>query len=209
MTSTTTTLLYTLDLMGTAVFAASGALAAGRKRLDLFGTLVVAGVTAVGGGTVRDVLLNRHPVFWIDDTTYLTVIAGATLLTFLYTQRLEPPRAALAVADALGLAVFTVIGAQVATQAGVPPTVVVLMGVSTGAVGGVLRDVLCGDVPLIFRQEIYATASLGGGVVYVLLDVVLVPAAQLLAAATVVFAARMAGLWWHLRLPAYQLEDEG
>jgi uncharacterized membrane protein YeiH len=208
MTSTTEALLYSLDLSGTAVFAASGALAAGRKRLDLFGTLVVAGVTAVGGGTVRDLLLDRHPVFWIDDPTYLAVIAGAALLTFLYTKRFEPPGSALAVADALGLAVFTLIGAQVATAAGVHPAVVVLMGVTTGAVGGVIRDVLCGDVPLILRQEIYATASLGGGVVYVLLGAWLVPAAQLLITSAVVFFARMAGLWWHLRLPAYRLEEE-
>jgi uncharacterized membrane protein YeiH len=201
-------LLYALDLFGTAVFAASGALAAGRKHLDLFGVLVVAAVTAVGGGTVRDLLLDRHPVFWIGDTTYLAVIAGAALLTFFYTRRFEPPRSALAVADALGLAVFTIIGAQVATQAGAPPAVVVLMGMTTGTVGGVIRDMLCGDVPLILRQEIYATASLGGGVVYVLAGAFLVPTAQLLAASSVVLIARGAGIWWHLRLPAYRLGDD-
>ena len=201
-------LLYALDLFGTAVFAASGALAAGRRHMDLFGVFVVAGVTAVGGGTTRDLLLDRHPVFWIDDPTYLAVIAGAALLTFLYTKRFESPRSTLMVADAFGLAVFTVIGAQVATQAGVSSVVVVLMGVTTGAVGGVIRDVLCNDVPLILRQEIYATASLSGGVVYVLLGPLLPPEVQLLAAPLVVFAARMTGIWWHLSLPAYRLKDE-
>lgn len=201
-------LLYGLDLFGTAVFAASGALAAGRKHMDLFGVLVVAAVTAVGGGTVRDLLLNRHPVFWIDDTTYLAVIAGAALLTFLYTKRFEPPRSALLLADALGLAVFTIIGAQVAAGLGVSPAIVVLMGMTTGTVGGIIRDVLCGDVPLILQQEIYATASLGGGVVYVLLGALVGDTVQLLAASAVVLAARLAGLWWHLHLPAYRLGDD-
>lgn len=202
-------LLYALDLFGTAVFAASGALAAGRRRMGLFGVFVVAGVTAVGGGTLRDVLLDRHPVFWIDDTTYLAVIAAAALLTFLYAQRFEPPPVALPVADALGLAVFTVIGAQVATRAGeVSPAVVVLMGMTTGTVGGILRDVLSGEVPLILQEEIYATASVGGGVAYVLLGAWLAPPAQLLAAAAVVFSARAAGLWWHLHLPAYRLRED-
>lgn len=201
-------LLYALDLFGTAVFAASGALAGGRKHMDLFGVFVVGGVTAVGGGTVRDLLLDRHPVFWIGDPTYLAVIAGAALLTFLYTKRFEPPRSALLVADAFGLAVFTVIGAQVAAQAGVSPVVVVLMGMTTGAVGGILRDILCGDVPLILRQEIYATASLGGGVVYVVFADFLAPSVLLMAASSVVFAARLAGIWWHLSLPAYRLEDD-
>ena len=201
-------LLYALDLFGTAVFAASGALAAGRKHMDLFGVLVVAGVTAVGGGTVRDLLLDRHPVFWIDDPTYLAVIAGAALLTFLYTKRFDPPRNALLVADALGLSVFTIIGAQVAVAAGVHPAVVVLMGMTTGTVGGVIRDVLCNDVPLILQQEIYATASLGGGTAYVLIDPWLVPPAQLLLASIVVFLARGAGLWWTLHLPSYQLDEE-
>ena len=101
-------LLYALDLFGTAVFAVSGALAAGRTgRMDIFGVLVVSGVTAIGGGTVRDVLLDRHPVFWIGDTTYLAVIVVAALVTFIYTMRFEPPTVALLVADALGLAVFT------------------------------------------------------------------------------------------------------
>ena len=148
------TVLYGLDLFGTAVFAISGALAAGRRHMDLFGMLVIAGVTAVGGGTVRDLLLNRHPVFWIADLTYLATIAGAATGTFLYTTILHPPRSALPVADAFGLAIFTVVGAKVAIGTGVHPVVVVLMGAMTGTVGGMIRDVLCGDPPLILRREI-------------------------------------------------------
>src|SRR6187401_1991020 len=105
-------ILYLLDLLGVAVFAVSGAIAAGRKHFDLLGVAVLATVTAVGGGTTRDVLLNRHPVFWIEDPTYLLVILAASAMTLLYVCYREPPRTSLLVADALGLALFTIIGAQ-------------------------------------------------------------------------------------------------
>ena len=198
-------LLYALDLFGTAVFAASGALAAGRRHMDLFGVLVVAGVTAVGGGTVRDLLLDRHPVFWIDDPTYLAVVAAAAGLTFLYTIRFQPPGGTLLLADAFGLAVFTVIGAQVAAHVGATAAVVVLMGMVTGTVGGIIRDVLCGNVPLILRQEIYATAALGGGVAYVLLRGMLPPAVLLPIASRIVFLSRLMGIYWHIHLPSFRV----
>ena len=105
-------LLYILDLFGVAVFAISGALAAGRKSLDLLGVVIIAVVTAIGGGTTRDLLLDRHPIFWIADPTYLSVIIGAALITIWYTRYKEPPEKALVLADALGLAVFTITGAQ-------------------------------------------------------------------------------------------------
>jgi uncharacterized membrane protein YeiH len=201
-----TMLLYALDLFGTAVFATSGALAAGRRQMDLFGVLVVAGVTAVGGGTVRDLLLDRHPVFWIDDLTYLIVVVAAAGVTFLYTVWFRPPGTVLLVADAFGLAVFTVVGAQVATHAGAPAAVVVLMGMVTGTVGGIIRDLLCGDVPLILRREIYATAALGGGIAYVVLRGLLQPAALLAAASSIVFFSRLAGIYWHLHLPSFRVK---
>jgi len=200
--------LYSLDLFGTAVFAISGALAAGRRHMDLFGMLVIAAVTAVGGGTVRDLLLDRHPVFWIADLTYLGVIASSALITFGYTTFFRPPRNALPIADAFGLAVFTVVGANVAMAVGVPSVVVVLMGATTGTVGGMIRDVLCGDTPLILRREIYATASLLGGTAYVLLHSTRLP--DPVASAVVValvFGIRLAALLWHLHLPSFQLDD--
>lgn len=201
-----TTVLYGLDLFGTAVFAISGALAAGRRHMDLFGMLVIAAVTAVGGGTVRDLLLNRHPVFWIADLTYLATIAGAATGTFLYTTILHPPRSALPVADAFGLAIFTVVGAKVAIGTGVHPVVVVLMGAMTGTVGGMIRDVLCGDPPLILRREIYATASLGGGAAYVLLiRTSLSDPAVTIGAVGVVFFTRLAALRWGLHLPSFRV----
>lgn len=200
--------LYALDLFGTAIFAISGALAAGRRHMDLFGMLVIATVTAVGGGTVRDLLLDRHPVFWISDLTYLGVIAASALLTFGYTSYFRPPRKALPIADAFGLAVFTVVGAKVAIHVGVPSVIVVLMGAMTGTVGGMIRDVLCNDTPLILRREIYATASLLGGIAYVLLQGTrLADPLVSVSAVVLVFGIRLAALQWHLHLPSFQLGD--
>lgn len=200
--------LYGLDLFGTAVFAISGALAAGRRHMDLFGMLVIAAVTAVGGGTVRDLLLNRHPVFWIADLTYLGVIAASALTTFGYTTYFRPPRNALPIADAFGLAVFTVVGAKVAMTVGAPPVIVVLMGATTGTVGGMIRDVLCDDTPLILQREIYATASLLGGTVYVLLHGTRLPDPATSAIVVgLVFGIRLAALWWHLHLPSFRVGD--
>lgn len=200
--------LYSLDLFGTAIFAISGALAAGRRHMDLFGMLVIATVTAVGGGTVRDLLLDRHPVFWISDLTYLGVIAPSALLTFGYTSYVHPPRKALPIADAFGLAVFTVVGAKVAIGVGVPSLVVVLMGAMTGTLGGMIRDVLCNETPLILRREIYATASLLGGAVYVFLNGMSLSDPLTSAAAVVlVFSVRLAALHWQLHLPSFRVGE--
>jgi len=114
-------ILYALDLLGVAVFAISGALAAGRKGLDLLGVVVIAAITAVGGGTLRDLLLGRHPIFWIEDVTYLVVIVVAAALTLVYVRLRSPPGRALLVADAMGLALFAISGAQVAEAVGLSP----------------------------------------------------------------------------------------
>ena len=204
-------ILYLLDLCGVAVFAVSGALVAGRKqRFDLLGVAVIAIVTAIGGGTVRDVLLDRHPVFWIEDPTYLLVILSATALTIVCARYRRPPRSALLVADALGLALFTISGAQVAEQRNLSGTIVVVMATVTGTAGGLLRDVLCAEVPLLLRQsELYATAAIAGATAYLLLQAAgleRTPAA-LLGMATVA-GLRFASILWRLRLPVFHVEDE-
>ncbi len=204
------TVLYVLDLFGTAVFAVSGALAAGRRRMDLFGALVVAAVTAVGGGTIRDLILDRHPVFWIQDLRYLAVIAGAGGLTFAYTSVFRPPRQSLEVADAFGLAVFSVVGARVALGVGAPPVVVVIMSAVTATVGGMVRDVLCDETPLILREEIYATAALSGGVLYLGLRAAALPEAAVAGLTIVaVSAVRLAALRWGVHLPSFRAEEAG
>ncbi len=202
--------LYILDLLGVAVFAASGALAAGRKRMDVFGVIVIGAVTAVGGGTLRDLLLDRHPVFWMADPTYIVVILVAALSTLAYVRYRRPPGNALAIADAFGLALFTIGGAQVAERAGVPALIVVLMATMTGVAGGVLRDVLSAEIPMILRRgDIYATASIAGASVYLLVKAVglVAPLAAVIGIA-VVMLLRLAAILWGLQLPVVTPRDE-
>jgi uncharacterized membrane protein YeiH len=156
-------MLYVIRMLGPGVFAVSGALAAGRKNFDLFGVVVIAHVTALGGGTIRDLLLDRHPIARVADPSHLTVVLVAAGVTLTYVRVRQPPRAALAVADALGPALFSIGGAQVAELRGLPGIRVVVMGTITGSAGGLLRDVLSGEVPLLLRQtDLYATAAVAG-----------------------------------------------
>jgi uncharacterized membrane protein YeiH len=201
---------HALELLGVAVFAVSGVLAAGRKGLDLLGVAIIAIVTAVGGGTLRDLLLDRHPTFWIADTTYLWVILAATALTLAYVRFWIATRRALLVADALGLAFFTIAGAQIAQQAGVSDLIAVLMGTITGVAGGLFRDVLTTEIPLVMRPgRLYATAAIAGASAYVLLvRWAVVPDAAALAGMAIIAALRLAAILWRLELPVIKLPDE-
>lgn len=204
-------ILYLLDLAGVAVFAVSGALAAGRKRLDLLGVVVIATVTAIGGGTLRDLLLDRHPVFWVADPAYLGVIVGAAAATLAWTRVRPPPARALAVADALGLGFFAVSGAQIAEAQGLPALSVIIMGAMTGAAGGVIRDVLTTEIPFIFRSgELYATAAIAGVGTDLLLRQGGVPGeGAALAGIAVVVLLRLGSIFFGLHLPSFQLPRDG
>jgi uncharacterized membrane protein YeiH len=206
-----TELLRLTDLMGVAVFAVSGALAAGRKSLDLLGVVVIATVTAIGGGTTRDVLLDRHPVFWIADPAYLAVIAVVALGTVAWYRRYRVPGDALAIADALGLAFFVIGGAQIAEALALPAISVIVMGVITGTFGGVVRDVLTNEIPLIFRRgELYATTAIAGVAGYLLLAQALPRPAAALMGMAIIVGLRLASILWGLRLPVFTLpEDRG
>ncbi len=199
---------YVLDLVGVAVFAVSGALAAGRKSLDLLGVVVVATATAVGGGTLRDLLLYRHPIFWVSDPAYLAVIVAAALLTVAWSRARRPPGNALLVADALGLALFSIAGARIAEAAGVPAPLVVVMGALTGAAGGAVRDVLTAEIPLILRRDVYATASILGVCVYLGLQALGGDRSVCALAGMVAVAAlRLAAIFRGLHLPVFSLAD--
>jgi uncharacterized membrane protein YeiH len=163
--------LYVLAQLGVAVFAISGCIAAGRSGMDWVGVLALAFATGLGGGTLRDVLLNQR-VFWIEDTTYLWVILFTSFATIGYVRFFRLPEKALRIADALGLALFAIIGAQIAEATGAAPIIIVLMGVTTGAAGGVIRDVLSNVTPLLFRspEPLYSVAALAGCVGYLLLQ---------------------------------------
>jgi len=196
-------MLAILDFTGVAVFAVSGALAAARKRLDILGVVVIATVTAIGGGTLRDVLLARS-VFWIVQPAYLYVILGAALGTIAYTRRFSPPDRALAVMDALGLAMFTIIGAEVAESLEHKGVVVVVMGTLPGVAGGALRDVLTGEIPMILQKgQIYATAAIAGVVAYVLLQTVVDRPLAGLAGMACIAAIRLGAIAWNWTLPVF------
>ena len=202
---------YVLDLLGVGVFAISGVLAAGRKSLDVLGVAVIAVVTAIGGGTLRDVLLDRHPIFWIADSAYLWVILVATGITLGYSRFWIASRRAVLVADALGLAFFTITGVQITQQTGHSDPIALLMGTITGVAGGALRDVLTAEIPLILRPgRLYATAALAGAGLCVLLarHGVSMEAAAL-AGMGATAGLRLAAIFWRLELPAVRLPDDG
>lgn len=197
-------ILHVLDLVGVAVFAIGGAMAAMAAHLDLLGVLVLASITAVGGGTLRDLLLDRHPVFWIQDATPLVVIVASTVLTVAWVQFLPLPTRALLIVDALGLAVFALSGARVAEAAGCRALVIVLMGTLTGVGGGLARDVLTAKVPLILQQDIYATAAMAGIALYLALRRAgVAPPWSLCAGVATVLAMRLAAIYFSLSLPSF------
>jgi len=162
-------LLGWLDLGGIAVFAASGALVASRKRLDPVGFILVAAITGFGGGTVRDLLLGRTPVFWLRAPEVVGLCAVVGLAGYFGAHLIESRFRALLWADAAGLALFSVVGAEIALEAGADPWAAVLLGTVTATFGGILRDVVCHELPLILRREIYATAAAAGAAGFVAL----------------------------------------
>ncbi len=189
-----------------AVNALTGVLDAGRKQMDVVGVVMVGCVAALGGGTVRDLLLQR-PVFWIQDANYLVVACVSTVLVFLMVRRLKLPAQLFLIPDAIGLALFTVSGTQIALDAQTHWLAASLLGVITGVLGGVLRDVLCNEVPLIFvRGELYATAAWAGALMLVLLEkgLGLSPLVASLIAMLAIFATRVAALTFKLRMPTYR-----
>ena len=204
-------ILYGLALFGVAVFAASGALAAGRKKFDLLGVTVIALATAIGGGTIRDLLMNQHPIFWIADPAYLWISLAATAATILYVRFWKPPDAVILVADALGLAFFTISGTHLAELAGYTGIISVLMGTITGVAGGVLRDVLSAEVPLLCRptSTLYATAAIAGAVLYLLLQAAgLDRTCAALAGMVAVAVLRCLAIYLQLRLPTVEIATE-
>ncbi|WP_372751071.1 trimeric intracellular cation channel family protein [Labilibaculum sp.] len=164
------TVLYGLDLVGTLVFTISGTLSAANKKLDLFGAYFTGFITAIGGGTLRDVILGNFPVGWISDINYLTVISIGVVLTFLFKAYIMQLKKTLFLFDTIGIGVFTIIGIEKSLSLGIHPFLSIIMGLFSAVMGGVIRDTLCNDIPLIFRKEIYATACLFGGILFIFLN---------------------------------------
>jgi uncharacterized membrane protein YeiH len=203
-------LLYYLDIFGIIVFSLSGALMAGRYKLDPFGVVVLAAVTAIGGGTIRDTILQT-PVFWVVEPYYLYVILITALLTIiLIRQPKRIPKRFLLIADALGLALFAVLGTQKSMELGAPLPVAIILGTVTGVAGGMIRDVLCNVIPMILCKEIYALAAMLGGCLFVVFHLLGWSENE----ATVVamlgaLVLRLAAIYWRVSLPAFDIEKEG
>lgn len=206
----TQTLIYYLGLVGVGVFAISGALAADRKGSDWIGVFCLAAATALGGGTIRDLLLQRGSIFWIADTSYLWAVIAATVLTIVYVRYFKPPHNALIYADAIGLAMFSIVGAKIAENAGTTPLIVIVMGVITGVAGGIIRDVLANEIPLIFRssEPIYSLSSACGIAVYLGMKMLSIePQIATITGVAVVAITRFAGIIWRIKLPEFSVKS--
>lgn len=162
-------MFHLLDIIGTMAFAMSGALTAMSKKLDPFGVFIIAFVTAVGGGTLRDIMIGRTPVGWMLDLKYVYVIIIGFVLAILFRKKFDRLRTSLFLFDTIGLGVFTLIGLEKGINIGLHPVICVALGTMTACFGGVIRDILCTEIPVIFRREIYATICILGGIVFFLL----------------------------------------
>ena len=163
-------LIYIIDILGTFAFAISGALVAKNKGFDVFGVIIIAFVTAVGGGMIRDVLINAHPINWIGDLNYIWTIFSAVVIMYLFRSKVAPLSKTMFLFDTVGISVFTLLGLQKGLNYNLHPFVSLIMGMVSAVFGGVIRDVLTSKIPLIFKKEIYASACLVGGLVYLILQ---------------------------------------
>ena len=162
-------MFHLLDIIGTMAFAMSGALTAMHKKLDPFGIFIIAFVTAVGGGTLRDIMIGRTPVGWMLDLNYVYVIIAGFILAIIFRKKFDRLRTSLFFFDTIGLGVFTLIGLEKGINIGLHPVICIALGTMTACFGGVIRDILCTEIPVIFRKEIYATICIFGGIVFFML----------------------------------------
>lgn len=200
------TLTFFLEHFGVAVSAVAGVLAARGRQVDLFGVVVLALVTALGGGTIRDVCLGATPVFWVQDPRYVLTAVLAGLATFAFARRRDPPMNLLEIADAFGLAFFTMVGARKSLSHEAGPTIAIALGTITGVAGGILRDVLLNELPLVFRKAIrlYATAAMLGAGVYLALRLAhLREPWPLLVGMLTTLGLRLAAIRWNWALPVF------
>lgn len=203
------TLLEGIDLFGTLVFAISGALAAAERKFDLMGIAIIAFVTALGGGTVRDLLIGVNPVGWMQNYWYLIIITSGVILTFVLHKQLLYLRRTLFLFDALGLGVFAIGGLRTALDHGIEPVYAIICGMMTATMGGMIRDVLCNEIPLIFRKEIYASAGLIGAGLYLLISKTALPMEwNFCITVAVVTAIRLVAVKYHVGLPRVPIRRE-
>lgn len=203
------TFFIIFDLLGTSAFAISGALAAMNRRLDLFGIFIIAFVTAIGGGTVRDILIGNTPVTWMENSIYIYLIGIVTIIAIIFRTQLDRLKKSLFLFDSIGLGIFTITGVELGIQNDLNPIISITLGAMTGTFGGVIRDILCNEIPVIFRKEIYATASIMGGLAFIFLyelnlnqDVI-----YIITSLTVILIRLMA-VKFKISLPSFYLSEE-
>ena len=193
-----------LDILGTVTFAVSGVLTALHKRMDTFGIFIIAFVTAVGGGTLRDVLIVNTPVSWMLDVKYIYFIALAVLFALVFKDRLKHLRNSLFLFDTIGLGVFTIIGIEKGLDIGLHPIICIALGTMTACFGGVIRDILSNEIPIIFRKEIYATARIIGGASFLGLTKIGVSEnLTYLSTASIIILIRVLAIKYNLSLPSF------
>ena len=198
------TVMLVIYLVAITAEAMSGALAAGRRNMDIFGVVVIAFVTALGGGTIRDMVLGHFPIGWTQHPPYIYLVISAGLVTTLFARFMHHLKTVFLVLDALGLIAFSLIGCEVALGMGYAPVVVIMAGMITGIFGGILRDVLCNQVPVVFRQELYASVSLAVCSLYLVLrDLGLGTEANTLISFGLGLALRLCAIWRGWKLPTF------
>ncbi len=199
--------IYVLDILGTFAFAISGALVALDKKFDIFGVIIIAFVTAVGGGMLRDILINAHPINWIGDLNYLYIIFSAVLFTFLFKSKIAHLCKTMFLFDTVGISVFTLLGLQKGLSYDLDPIIAIIMGMTSAVFGGVLRDVLTAKIPLIFEKEIYASACLAGGINYLVLNYFNIDEnINFIISAIVIASIRASAVKFHLELPKIKVD---
>lgn len=202
--------IQTIDILGTMAFAISGVLVAMNKKMDPFGVFIIAFVTAVGGGTLRDVLIGATPVFWMRDMTFIIVISSAALFAVIFRKYLRHLRRSLFLFDTIGIGLYTVIGIEKGLAAELHPVICIALGTMSACFGGVIRDILCNEIPVIFRKEIYASACIIGGLTYFLiLEFFGAQNYLFVIAGLVVIAIRIMAVVFNLQLPSlYKASDK-
>ncbi|MDO9594225.1 MAG: trimeric intracellular cation channel family protein [Lutibacter sp.] len=196
------TVFFALDILGTIAFAISGALMAMNKKMDPFGVFIIGFVTAVGGGTLRDVLIGKQPVIWMNDITYIFLIGFAVIIAIIFRKKLKKLQKSLFLFDTIGLGIFTITGTEIGINANFHPIISIALGTMTACFGGVIRDILCNEVPVLFRKEIYATACIFGSIAFIILyHFNIEQTIVYISTSLIVITIRLVAVKYHLSLP--------
>ena len=200
---------FTIDILGTIAFAISGVLVAMDKKLDLFGVFIIAFVTSVGGGTLRDLIVGHSPVSWLQEPVYMYVILGTVIFAILFQKHIKYLRTSLFLFDTIGIGLYTMLGVEKGLAFGLSPIMCIALGTITACFGGVIRDMLCNEIPVIFRREIYATACILGATAYFLLDQLPFDTTYAyIAGIVIVIGIRVAAVKFKIALPSIYKENK-